>query len=220
MVVTETQTIQELARLCEEETARYRRRVPYSERYCIELFRRALVHGDDDAWEAIYAQYSSSVRRWLGAAPGGTEEEVAATFERFWHAVDAEKFARFGALSAILQYLKMCAATVRIERGRAARAASREEPLDDVEPTLLAGEDVEESIAGRLDAQELWRAVQEALADERQRMVVYLSYSIGLTPREICARHAADFPEVSEVYRLKSNALERLRRATQLQAFR
>jgi len=48
--------------------------------------------------------------------------------------------------------------------------------------------------------------------------VLYLSCVVGFSPREIQARHARDFPDVTAVYRLKRVALDRLRRAPELRA--
>lgn len=217
-----TPPIAELASRCREETARYLRHEPYTEGYCLDLFRRAVVLRDEDAWAAVYAQYTDIVRRWLDARPGDTDADahVAAVFARFWHAVDGAKFARFGSLPAVLQYLKMCAHNVRLERGRAAAARAREDSLDDAAYELPSSDDVARAVGALVDAEGFWAAVRAQLPDEREQVVVYLSYVIGLTPREIVARHAARFPTVSEVYRLKRNALDRLRRAPALQAMR
>lgn len=215
--MTEALSVQDLSRLCAEETARYQRREPYAERFCLELFRRAITRRDEAAWSAIYAQYAGSVRRWLGAWPGELEEGVAAAFERFWQALDGEKFARFGSLAAVLQYLKMCACTARLDRARSARSSAADEPLDAVY-ALPSADNVEETVAGQIEAAGFWQTVRACLADERDRRVLYLSYVIGLSPRDICARHAAEFSDVTEVYRLKRNALDRLRRAPALRA--
>jgi hypothetical protein len=47
--------------------------------------------------------------------------------------------------------------------------------------------------------------------------VVYLSYAIGLKPREIWAQHPTRFRDVAEIYRLKRLALDRLRQAAAIQ---
>src|SRR5690242_1710727 len=102
----ETLTVTELAQRCGEETNRYLRRETYAERFCLELFRRAIVQRDDAAWAAVYDQYAAAVRRWLRTQPDQEEEGVVIAFERFWRAVDATKFATFTSLSGVLQYLK------------------------------------------------------------------------------------------------------------------
>lgn len=211
-------SVSRLAHLCGEETARYLRREPYAERYCFELFRRAVAERDDEAWAAVYGQYVPVVRRWLGARPDDGDEVTAAAFERFWRAVDGEKFARFNSLAAVLQYLKMCALTARLDAARSARTSSVEEQLGQEAHLISAAENVEEAVAERADATELWRVVQGCLNDERERLAIYLSCVVGLSPRDICARHPHAFPQVAEVYRLKRNVLDRLRRAPELKA--
>ncbi len=211
-------SVSRLAELCGEETARYLRREPYAERYCLELFRRAVAERDDEAWEAVYRQYLPVVRRWLSLRPDDGDEETAAAFERFWRAVDGAKFARFGSLASVLQYLKMCALTARMDAARAARASSAEEPLSDATQLIGDGENVEDAVTERAGAAELWAVVQGCLNDERERLVIYLSCVVGLSPRDVCARHPREFPQVAEVYRLKRNVLDRLRRAPEIRA--
>lgn len=214
----ETLSVGDLSRLCAEETARYQRGEAYAERYCLELFRRAVVHRDDVAWAAIHAQYAGAVSRWVGPDPEPAES-VAETFERFWKAMDSAKFTRFGSLGAVLQYLKMCAHTGRLDRARAAQARAHERSLDDSALDLPGNLDVEESTAARVDALDFWRVVQEVVHEDQEQKVIYLSYVIGLNPRQICQRHPAEFPEVADVYRLKRNALDRLRRSPKLKSF-
>ncbi len=218
----EMTTVAELAALCRAETARYLAGQSFVERFCFELFRCAVVLRDDDAWAAIYHQYRDVVCRWVGAAQGQQGQDdatVLAAFERFWRAVDAAKFARFGSLAGVLQYLKMCALSARLDAARADRHAA-DESLDDgatAEPAH-PGIGMEEGVDARIDGAAFWARVGAVLVDERERLVIYLSYVIGLTPRDIHARHGERFADVKEVYRLKRAALDRLRRASDLVA--
>ena len=214
----ETLTVAELARLCHAESLRYQRHEPYDERPSRELFRRAVVAQDDAAWAAIYAQYAGTVRHWLRLYDE-EDDAVTAVFERFWHAVDAEKLALFASLAAILHYLKLCAGSVRADRARAARASSALESLDESIHVLPMTQNVEEAVAGHTDAVTLWSVVRGALDDEREREIVYLSYVAGLSPRQIYARQQARFSDIDEVYRLKRNVLIRLRRSPHLRTF-
>jgi RNA polymerase sigma factor (sigma-70 family) len=204
----------ELARLGAEEMARYRSGAPVAGAYGFELFRRAVVDRDELAWVNLYAQYGPLVRYWVGpeTEDGVAEDVVAAAFERFWQALDAATFDQFAALSAVLRYLKLCARSARLDRRRAARARAREKPLDETVHALPAPDNLEEQLARAGEADAFWRMVGASLATERERAVVYLCYVCGLTPREICARYGAQFPEVAVVYRIKRVALDRLRR--------
>ena len=211
-------TVSELAHRCGEETGRYLRGEAHSDRFCFELFRRAVVERDEAAWAAVLAQYRETLRHWLGGRQEDADDGVSAAFERFWRAVSPQKFARFASLPAILQYLKMCAHTVNIDRLRASRLTAMEQTLDDA-PEMPAVDMIEELVASRVDATAFWQEVRRILVDERELRVIYFSYVIGLTPRAICERQAGEFPNVQEVYRLKRMALDRLRRVPALKGF-
>src|SRR5258708_6683331 len=58
-------SINELARRCSEETNKFLRQSVSNDRYCLELFRRAIVKRDDDAWACIYQQYAPLVLTWV-----------------------------------------------------------------------------------------------------------------------------------------------------------
>src|SRR5581483_597870 len=167
-IMLETLSVSDLARRCREETQRYLRREPYAERYCHELFRRAILARDEDAWAALYHQYAGVVRRWLGALPDD-DEDVTTVFERFWKALDAAKFARFGSLSAILQYLKMCAHTTRLDKARASRAARMDEPLTETTIEARSDDGIEQSMAERVDAPAFWGAIRAHLRSDHER---------------------------------------------------
>jgi len=176
------------------------------------LFEHAIARRDDAAWATVYARYGDLVRHWLGPGWDNADEGVAAVFVRFWHAMDAEKLARFTSVAPVLRYLKLCAQTTRLDHVRAIRNY-REEPLDDVAHAMAAPGILEETVLSQSDRLAFWRAVQACLTDRREREVIYLSYVQGLCPRQISARHNARFPCVQDVYRLKRAALNRLRHA-------
>lgn len=210
----------DVARQCAQELSCYLHGEPVVGEAGFELFRRAVVERDDDAWAALSAQFAPFVRRWLDlrAEDAAASEGVAATFERFWQAVTPEKFSSFTSLAVVLQYLKMCARSARLDRVRAARFQARQEPLDEAVQHLPAGDNPLEQVREAQDTAALWQAVRRCLADTREQVVIYLCYVQGLTPREICARHSALFPTVTGVYRIKRSALDRLRRAPALRA--
>lgn len=209
-------SIGELAQRAGEQMARHERHLPCCDYYALELFRRAIVARDDEAWAAIYAQYAGLVRHWLRSPHGAGDELVIAAFERFWRALTAPKFAQFHSLAALLQYLKLCAQAARLDDDRRARRQGREEPLDDACEALPAPADVEADVMRQLDATAVWQVIRETIPQERARTVLYLSYVVGLSPRQICANYPAQYPDVAEVYTLKSRALLQLRRVPAL----
>ena len=61
-------------------------------------------------------------------------------------------------------------------------------------------------------------AQHDDAAGEQERLLVCLMYVHGLKPSEVCAGYARLFPSVEDVYRVKRNLLERLRRNRRLRA--
>ena len=84
-------SINDLARCCSEETNKFLKQSVSNDRYCLELFRRAIVRRDDDAWVCIYQQYAPLVLTWVNqhqsAVPllgqDGSAPLVNAAFAKF-----------------------------------------------------------------------------------------------------------------------------------------
>jgi DNA-directed RNA polymerase specialized sigma24 family protein len=178
-----------------------------------DLFRRAIVAGDPAAWEALCAHYGGLVRSWLRRHPASrladeTDEYlVNRTFERFWQCMRPEHFGTFAGLPALLQYLKLCAHSILLDEVRA-RARQR---LDHV-PLPEPAPSPEEGIVGQITASELWQAVSTAARDEAELLVATLTFRHGLKPREIYEHCPGRFATIADIYRLKRNLLDRLRR--------
>jgi hypothetical protein len=216
-----------LAAACQDEARRFQRREPTTGSHCIELFRRAVCDRDNAAWASVLAQYRAIVLAWLRRHPASAsarEDEdyyVNRAFERFWMAVKPERFASFPDLGALLRYLKLCVHSVLLDEVRA-RAAAPSVSLD-APAQINAGPatgDVESQVVGGLAGRALWEAISQELHDDAERVVVYCSYALEMRPHEVYAR----FPErfaggVSDVYRMKRNVLDRLRRSPRLREF-
>jgi hypothetical protein len=179
----------------------------------LDLFRRAIVAGDQAAWGALCAHYGGLVCAWLRRHPAwhlaGEEADYLANraFERFWRSVGPDRFGTFAGLPALLQYLKLCAHSALLDE---ARARARQPAGHACPPATVPG--FEEGVLGRISAGELWQAVRAEVRDETELLVATLSFVHALTPREICARHPEQVADVGEVYRIKRNLLDRLRR--------
>lgn len=215
-----------LAHRCAEESARFFQQRPHDPRYCYELFRRAVVEDDQGAWECIYTQFRSLVTSWVTRHPAfsASEEEaqffVNRAFEKMWSALTPEKFARFPDLSSLLKYLQLCVHSVIIDHVRAA-----EVDVADVElrPGMEASDqrsvDWQERALDRVRREEFWSLLQARLRDEKEQRVVYGCYVLAMKPRELFAQCGDLFGDVREIYRVKQNVLERLRRDPALAQF-
>ena len=126
-----------LAERCMSEIEKYRHREPYNDQYCLEIFHRAMVKHDIDAWELLQKRFSPIVRTWMRNHPQRdvacrhqTEEDyVDETFVRVWHA-STRNTLEFDSMAAALRYLKLCLQGAVIDSLRA-YSRSREVPLPD-----------------------------------------------------------------------------------------
>jgi DNA-directed RNA polymerase specialized sigma24 family protein len=213
-----------LAAACREETNKFLRRETFTDSFCFELFRRAICDQVQPAWETILSQYRGMVLAWVRRHPAATatdEEDdywVNRTFERFWRAVGPERFGSFRGVADLLTYLKTCAHSVLLDEVRARKAAQ-------VEPLPESGEegddppDARAVALGGLVGRELWAAILREVQDEAERTVTYLSFALDLKPQEIQERHPALYPAVADVYRIKRNVIDRLRRSAAIRDF-
>jgi hypothetical protein len=183
----------------------------------LELFRRAICERDEFAWSTIVDEYSQLVRVWIRQHPvtyqlhENHDDLVCGSFARFWAAVKPERWEHFCDLASVLRYLKLCAHSQVLDAARAARPW-RTVPLDDLVDESTNGLDVEADLIDAMGAAELWQLVLEALSDESEQLVAYLSFVREVPPAQISARHPQLFPNAAAVYRVKRNILDRLRR--------
>lgn len=217
-------SINELARCCSEETNKFLKQNVSNDRYCLELFRRAIVQHDNDAWTCIYQQYAPLVLTWVtqhqSATPllsqEGSSPLVNAAFAKFSQALTPVKMGNFDSLAAVLKYLKMCVHSVVADEVRSRQARQYEETLESIEYEP-SGSDPADDVVATIAAQGLWQIIQEELNGEDERVLLYLAYVQGMKPSEISNQHSRLFPTVDDVYRIKRNVLERLRRNRRLQ---
>ncbi|QBD82329.1 hypothetical protein EPA93_42675 [Ktedonosporobacter rubrisoli] len=216
-------SINDLARCCSEETSKFLRQNASDDSYCLELFRRAIVKRDDAAWSSVYQQYSPLVLTWVTQhqsavslmGQDGGAVLVNAAFAKFAQALTPAKMENFDSLAAVLKYLKMCVHSVVADEIRVRQARQYEETLELIEHEPAVGDPAEDIVAN-LSAQGLWQIIQEELNSDDERVLVYLAYVQGMKPGEICTQQRRIFPTVDDVYRVKRNVLERLRRNKRL----
>jgi hypothetical protein len=214
----------ELATTCREETERFLRREPSRDEYCFEIFRRAVCDRTQQAWDAVFAQYQGMVLAWVRRHPvsASTREDdtfwVNRTFDRFWTAVGPERFGAFPSMAAVLRYLKMCAHSVLLDEMRAQNSAGRA-PLTDAVADQIEAPDIADHAVGQLAGSDLWDVVLAEVQDEAERHVAYCCFVLDLKPREVQERYPQLYATVGDVYRIKRNLLDRLRRNANIRAF-
>src|SRR5258708_1085531 len=207
--------------LCAEaraQEANFVRGEPSEDAAGVELFRRAIADGDEEAWEAVVALYrglliaqsARQVVRSLVVEDAGFCVDRA--FQRFWRATRARGIHEFQDLASILKYLKMCLASVLLDEARARRRQACVS-IDDLSPDTGVSTDPSAEVMANIAQVGLWKAIDQEVRNDTERVVVGLSFAAGLSPRDIRALHPDQFPDIAEVYRLKRILIERLRRS-------
>ncbi|MDQ7028495.1 MAG: sigma-70 family RNA polymerase sigma factor [Ardenticatenia bacterium] len=212
-----------LAKRCAEERERFFRRQPTDNRFCFELFRRAILYRNEHAWQILYEQYSSLVSGWIRQSSGfqagqsDLEELVNLTFTKFWQSVPASKFRSFVSLEAVLQYLRLCAGSVVMDMARRRKHESRLMPYETIMGGMADHRNVEQDVLDDLTRQRFWQEIQTLLANETEMKVIFCYFILGMKPRQIQAAYPDTFPSVELVYQIKRNVLNRLRRSKSLE---
>ncbi|HJT57197.1 MAG TPA: hypothetical protein VJ761_11930 [Ktedonobacteraceae bacterium] len=197
---------------CSHELGNFQAKQPGNDRYCLEIFRRAIVESDDEAWIALREQFRDNVLYWLRCHAKRQEalqieneqNYVDDTFTRLWDWGRNRKLA-FRSLAGALKFLHLCLNSSVIDRLR--RYAYKERiPLPEDGFSSIPPPE-EESY----DRSELWRVIQTLLPDPNERRVIFLVYHEGLKPKEIIRLCPEEFADEKTIYRLLRYALRRLR---------
>jgi DNA-directed RNA polymerase specialized sigma24 family protein len=210
-----------LMKRCARESERFYRGQQHDTSFSYELFRRALVERSEAAWEQLYHHYHGLVEGWVrrsGAFNSSGESSeffVVGAFTKFWRAITPERFDSFPTLASLLHYLQLCATSVVIDSVRT-QSWSEMLPEETITPSAMPQYSPDEEAINRVQREEFWQLIDTQLNDEVERVVVYCSFILGLTPRAIFARRNDLFRSVNDVYNVKRNVLGRLGRNNQL----
>ena len=205
-------SLPDLAEYSAREMRKYRRKEACNDQYCLEIFRRAVVQRDNDAWSVLRQQFSENLQLWIRRHPHRetalryqTEQNyVDDTFTRFWRAV-SDQAQIFSTLAGALKYLHLCLNCAIMDTLRA-YSRPMEEPLPDYgHPQEPKAEDL--YLEG-----ELWEVIKGILPGEKEQRVAYLHFHCNLKPREIVRHFPGEFSSEAEIYRLKRNIMDRIQR--------
>jgi len=183
-----------------------------------EIFRRAFVDRDEQAWAESTTRYRPMLISWAGRCSASatiTErcDDIAdLAFARAWSAITPERFAKFPSLGALLAYLRACVTTAVID-------CARSEMLNERLYQVAEADDVatpEQVVFAQLDRQEFWRIASSLVHTEQERVVLIEGFMYDLRPRAILARHPDLFASATEIYSAKRNLIERLKRCAEL----
>lgn len=211
--------VQELADALRGETEKFLQQQDSDGCFGLALFALAIERQNQDAWVFLYRQYAPLVLAWVvqyqSAAPllaldGNSHSFVNAAFAKFISAVCPAKLAHFESLGSVLKYLKTCVQSVMADEMYSRRAYACEDTWEAVEEPVA--DDLVDGVIAELSAQSIWQVIQEELSGDDERVLMYLALVQEWKPGEMSQKHRALFPTVHDVYRVKRNVLERLKR--------
>lgn len=215
-----TRTIPELAEGCHADQLVRKD----DSRHCLELFSRAMVLDDQQAWYAIEREFRGRVKGWVYTYSRfwQTDETVDyfvnEAFARMW--IYGRKRAREGRLvhlGGYLEYLKRCAWSAIEDHLRKWGKDTLSRPINSGGGEDEGADTLIESLPNEpREGSELADLVRQVLgemtdADPRQRLVAEESWWYGFAPREIQSRHPELFQTVAQVYGIKKNLIKRLK---------
>ena len=216
----------DLAQRCAQETDLYFTHQDYDSRYCFELFRRAIQNKDQNAFKVVWVQYEPLVARWvekwmdrhpdLPFFQEETQDFIAQAFERFWISFTPAKFDKSHSLAAVLRYLQMCVNGAITDAWRKARRIQLEQDAREEEQELSEPEPSPEEL---LQSDEFWQLIKKKAKEPKEYVVVYASFHLDLSPREILVEYHGEFKDIKEIYQHKANFLERLERDDEIKGF-
>jgi len=186
-----------------------------------ELFRRAIILRDADAWLEIAARYRPMLISWasqcsaIDMAREHCDDIADRALARAWAALTPERFAQFPSLAALMAYLRTCVTATAIDAARSEIARERTQQRMEIGDVATP----EQLVLDEIDRCDLWRAVLGAVRSARERIVLVESFQLDLPPRTILARHPNLFDNVGAVYLAKRHLLARLQRNPEVRRF-
>ena len=185
-----------------------------------ELFRRAIVDRDAEAWTSIHGQFRHMLIAWAGRSNACSDHglDCAAiadqAFARAWAALVPERFGNFPTLACLLSYLRACVMTTIIDAVRQQAASG----CDLSEAYADTGSMPEQIVLAEIERASLWNILRSAVATQPEQVVLIESFTYDMPPRAIYARHPQLFASVGEVYSVKRNLISRLQRNRELRS--
>ena len=194
-----------------------------------ELFRRAFVLRDEEAWTGLYFLYRSFLRKniqstWQVAYDQGQvthflseedlDEILNIVYAKFARNITPEKFATFVGVGALINYLKLCMHSVMVDTYRASKRQWRDISLDllltqeEDEEVHFPDELITDPLATFDPDQDLLAALIAVAKTQQEKGIIYRLLE-GLSPRELVETYPTLFPTAHVVYNAQHNYRDR-----------
>jgi len=199
----------ELQNRCWSEIEKFNHEEPSDDQFCLEIFRRALVLQDEQAWDTLTQRFRRTILGWLRFHPyreaayglHSEEDYVALTIERLWIVTVRNQNLEFQTLAGALKFMRACLNSVIIDglRGQIKEVALPETGLWELAAPITD------------EGKEFWEAIKSMLSDQRQQRLAYLLFYCNLKPRQVIQFCPEEFSDIQEIFPMKRNILDRLR---------
>lgn len=192
--------IAELADQCIREITGYHSGAIHCENYCEEMFTRAILQEDQDAWQMMQQCLRETMQELLDSHPkkeaacrlDSEENYIAQAFARFYQAAVLREV-ELSQLHSVMLYLSMSLNGAILDR---LRASSK--------PGTPCGLDTSTR------AREVWELLESTPLDDREQRIAYLLFNCGLGPKDIVRTFPEEFNDVREISLLRCTIIEHI----------
>lgn len=199
----------ELQNRCQSEIEKYTHEEPSDDRFCLEIFRRALVLKEEQAWETLTQRFRATILGWLHVHSyrevayrlHSEEDYVALTIERLWTVTVHNQSLEFQTLAGALKFMRACLNSVIID---GLRRQGREAVLPETGILDLVAPVTDEG-------KEFWEAIKSMVPDQREQRLAYLLFYCNLKPRQVVEFCPDEFSDTQQIFPMKRNILDRLK---------
>ena len=192
------------------------------ERFCLELFRRAIVEKSQGCWAMLYQQYLKLVYRWTiefaksnnGIGNVSVEEMAQDAFTQFWRSYSSEHLAKAEGMGSILRYLKSCVWTSvqQVLRKQKEEMLSLEEEVTEVADAHPQSSTSPSNVIDTMMATRFWQVVDSCCASDRERVIARLRFVDAWKPSDIVKKRPDLANDEKELFKLLRNLKDRLER--------
>lgn len=199
----------ELQNRCWSEIEKFTHEEPSDDQFCLEIFRRALVLRDEQAWHTLAQRFRRTILGWLRRHPyreaayrlHSEEDYVALTIERLWSVTVRNQSLQFQKLAGALKFMRACLNSVIIDGLRA-----------QIKEAALPATGLLELVSPVTDeGKEFWEAIKSMLPDQREQRLAYLLFYCNLKPRQVVEFCPDEFSDTQQIFTMKRNILDRLK---------
>ncbi len=228
-------SLKEVISRCQEERLRFKTSQDPDSPFCMEIFRRAVIPGqEDEAWEAIYTIFGPLVRAWTNSVMRmslpeyDAEDFIQETFFTFFNRLKTNTdLLERNQIAVILGYLKMVAKSTVMRRIRDHRTMKRSTDnnlslglLQDVglEPYIVdPKQSFESDVEDTETARAIYDRIKELTTNEQEQAVVDLYLLLNYRPREILRKRPDLFENGITVYRAIQAITRRIMKDDEIQ---